>query len=407
MKHFKTTDEKAIGFWTIVTNILLVLFTFWLGIVVQSIVAQKNASVSSTLANMEYVEKVKPLVDSLNIKYGPMLMEFTSIPSGKDSKGKPVFLESDNSKGLAHYDKYNSLYADFFNDLAYTFAKIYKFDHNCPAVILTTAQTLPILSPMIKSVSTFTDTSLSQTIQSKNNWLSLRDTIRGVFRQPSYIQAFGIVLGNTDEALPIVKQLYDESIKTPDAKSKLIMAAETYALSVYAWISSHNYYNPPKDTSLIGRIADNPIPSLIVILVLGLIATWIIYSLHSWSSPTVKESDSHLKKIASNIEEMRKDTSLYRRSLEKSINTMEINVNSIHEEMEIMATPIYDKLYEQEQKYIQLMIETIQASVGADDMPQFNEDKSLFGKNRYVAISNYSKRLEAYMRNIGLSVPEK
>lgn len=402
-KIFKTTDEKAIGFWTIVSNCFLVVFTFWLGIVVQSLVAEKNSTVSSALANMEYVKKVKPLVDSLNIKYGPMLMEFTSIPSDKDKYGKPTFSDADNEAVLNHYNKYGASYADFFNDLSYTFAQIYEFDHDCPDIMRTSARTLPLLYPMIKSVSDNKRSSINQTVIPDEEWNSVKDSIKAIFRQPSYIRSFGITNENVDEIIGTIKQIYNEAIKTPNAKNSIIMAAEIYALRVYKWICDHNYYNPPQDTSIIGKIADNPLLSLIVFILIGIIVAQVIYRTDNWSTPSVKKSDTYLKKAADNIEEMRKNNYLYKTSIEKELKS----IAEIITELTVLATPVYDKLYEQELAYISKIESEVKESGKLKEMPVYHENNGLFGQERYEKLREYRKILEEFLLNIRPPLPEK
>ena len=68
-------DEQKVGYWTVFSNIILVLATFWLGLYVQDIIAQRNGNASGVLANVEYAQNVKPIVDSLNIKYGSLCMD--------------------------------------------------------------------------------------------------------------------------------------------------------------------------------------------------------------------------------------------------------------------------------------------------------------------------------------------
>lgn len=397
MKHIKTTDEKAIGYWTIVTNLLLVIFTFWLGIVVQSMVAQKNATVSTTLANMEYVEKVKPLVDSLNVKYGSLIMEFSSIPK-IDKKGNMILDGADTIKAFSHFEKNRSEYADFFNDLAYTFSHIYKFDHNCPTLTYTTAKILPILSPMIKIIDTLSGQEL---------WKKIEDTVSIIFHHPTYIKAFGLTLGNLDNTMGYVKQIFDKAVESNDAKTRLVVISQTYALSVFLWVSNHNYYNPPKNTSFIGLVSENPSVSLIVIVIIGLLIAWIVYRLHNWSTPIPKRSDIYLEKTANNIEGLRKETCIYRQDIEKVKTTIEDCITQVQDELTVLSIPIYDNMYKKEYSHVKKMIEAIISIDKVQDMPIFNEDTTHNGKEKYIALYNYSKQLEDYLRELRIDIPEK
>lgn len=61
-----SSDSKS-SFWQILTNIFLVYFTFWMGIYVQDLIASKNEAVNKKLVSFEYVDRIKPHWNKVNI----------------------------------------------------------------------------------------------------------------------------------------------------------------------------------------------------------------------------------------------------------------------------------------------------------------------------------------------------
>lgn len=59
-----SSNQKS-NYWTIVTNTFLVLFTFWMGIFVQDLIARKNSSINDKLVRIQYVDKMLPDMKSL------------------------------------------------------------------------------------------------------------------------------------------------------------------------------------------------------------------------------------------------------------------------------------------------------------------------------------------------------
>lgn len=62
--HLMVPNAKE-AFWVSFTNCLLVVFTFWLGISVQDIVADRNAKVNARIARIDYVKEFLPKYEQL------------------------------------------------------------------------------------------------------------------------------------------------------------------------------------------------------------------------------------------------------------------------------------------------------------------------------------------------------
>lgn len=60
-KHYKKMSKNnKVVFWQVITNLFLVVFTFWMGLFVQDFIASKNASVNERLLQMQYNKIVYP-----------------------------------------------------------------------------------------------------------------------------------------------------------------------------------------------------------------------------------------------------------------------------------------------------------------------------------------------------------
>ena len=53
-------DNSKSSFWQILTNVFLVLFTFWMGIFVQDLIASKNEEVNNKLLSFQYIDRIHP-----------------------------------------------------------------------------------------------------------------------------------------------------------------------------------------------------------------------------------------------------------------------------------------------------------------------------------------------------------
>lgn len=54
------SNNQKSNYWTIATNIFLVLFTFWMGIFVQDLIATKNSKINDKLLKIQYVDNILP-----------------------------------------------------------------------------------------------------------------------------------------------------------------------------------------------------------------------------------------------------------------------------------------------------------------------------------------------------------
>lgn len=59
------SHEQKVTFWTITSNVFLVIFTFWMGLFVQDFIADKNANLTKELVRFDYVDRIYPTYKSI------------------------------------------------------------------------------------------------------------------------------------------------------------------------------------------------------------------------------------------------------------------------------------------------------------------------------------------------------
>lgn len=88
------SDDQKINFWTITTNVFLVVFTFWMGLAVQKMVANKSAEVSNRLTHYEYMEKFFPKYDAFYKQFGSLILELGQpiISNGLSDEERSMYM---------------------------------------------------------------------------------------------------------------------------------------------------------------------------------------------------------------------------------------------------------------------------------------------------------------------------
>lgn len=77
---YKSLAPESRGhYWVLVTNVFLVIFTFWLGICIQDLVANKNAKASLKLAHYEIVDRMQDKYFSVYDSCGSIISELYKI----------------------------------------------------------------------------------------------------------------------------------------------------------------------------------------------------------------------------------------------------------------------------------------------------------------------------------------
>ncbi len=111
--------EAKQAFWVSVTNICLVIFTFWMGLYVQDAVANKNVEYGARMARIEYMDKYLPALDTLTSKYYKQyvllanVIDMKKANAQKDAKGSFHFKEPSRLIDL-NYNALSAIPENFF-----------------------------------------------------------------------------------------------------------------------------------------------------------------------------------------------------------------------------------------------------------------------------------------------------
>ena len=71
--------ELKVNFWVITTNIILVMFTAWLGFTVQDIIVSKNAMIQRDILQYDYGEKLYPAYEAIYTNNGYIINSLGAI----------------------------------------------------------------------------------------------------------------------------------------------------------------------------------------------------------------------------------------------------------------------------------------------------------------------------------------
>lgn len=307
---------QKVGYWTVVTNVLLILVTFWLGLVVQNMIAKTNANASGTLANIGYVEKVKPQIDTLNIHYSKLFLDFEAL-SSKDVFGKPVVSNADALKLKDYLKQHQEIILSYYKDLSRTMSQVNHVDYNCPKEIRAKAQLLPLYALLIESVDEYT--SQNRNISWEKMWDSLFLRIQNLIRTPEYVSQYGLVFSlnnkGSKEVLALKKIYMElEKCQSSDRAFQLLLTTLPNALDVHKWLLDHSTFQPLKSHRLIEKILNRPFITLILLIFFGFSIAWAITMLLPWDKE-INSTDVSLGKIEKAIGKIGEKITQYNNSI--------------------------------------------------------------------------------------------
>ena len=248
------------------TNIVLVLFTFWLGLVVQNWVAEKNANVSGALANAEYVKNVKPPIDSLGAKYNAFLTDFVQLNDKLD----------DTAYIIQYYEENDTVMWHFFADVVKTASKVLLYI-NDTATMNSIISKGALLSGLVV-IHDFCYINESQQndniIENTNNlnehstrtpseWPELENRIRDMFNSIEYVSLIGTNPSKSIELLQQYKELYTKLVQSdnPNTRTseKIYFSTQAFLLAVEInKILNANRTFLQKDESIWRKITSSP-----------------------------------------------------------------------------------------------------------------------------------------------------
>ena len=336
-------DGQKVGYWTVVTNVLLILATFWLGLHVQDMIATKNANASGTLANIEYVEKVKPRIDSLNIKYGGLFLRLNDMATGKGKDGKPAPTLEDVPMMTDYIKAHSDKILSYYGDLVSTWSFVSKFDSECLESIKNYTKVLSLVGVMQEYVGEYTQKmAQNKNLKWENGWAELEVRIKEMTYQPYYITYFGWTTDYSyGNAMDLIKNIYLEIGKSQDDKNlKLDLKVLPWALEVHKWIGGHSTYKPTKDNTIGGFVLKTPFGSLIVLIVVGLILAWVITMFLPWQRER-SYSERLLEQLVQGLNGFATQYTANQKAINKLIDEMD-DIKNKMTEMEKRNNPLTD-----------------------------------------------------------------
>ena len=290
MKKIIEKGQK-VGYWTIFTNILLVLVTFWLGLVVQDIVASKNANVSAVLAKVEYTNKVKPSIDTLNVKYKAFIDEIIEGDSVDRNYISPLYVNKDELM------KNNSILIRYYDDLLSTANKVIYFFEDSD---LDQSSNISLISKIgdlfdYRELIDYCKNDSNYCLQKENfsqfeqegclldikyYKKAFRSRLNKLYNSPEYISIMGV---NATQQSPIdINQVFDSlyvdlKSKRNDTEFELMSRSFCLAQSIHNSLNDKLIYRQPQ-SSVMNALLNAPWgPFLIISVIVWLLVTLMVF----------------------------------------------------------------------------------------------------------------------------------
>lgn len=277
----KFGKEQVVGYWTTSTNIVLVLTTFWLGLVVQDFVAERNANVSAVLTNVEYVKCVKPHVDSLNIQYNSFLHDIDSTLTYWYNTRDTILTYA--GAGITFFSEYNEI-SWYYDDLLETSNKVmYYLDDAHVNTNIKGSMTVKIMALYgYKELLDFyfeSDSVNPNKRKTVNDWPILEKRLIKLNQDPDYISLIGLNIKYDevkDKYLSMYKGFFIKDSGELNAMALLTTIMESFhlALDIHDILNDNRFY-VQKENKIITRILKAPWS----ILIIGILAIWIVFTI--------------------------------------------------------------------------------------------------------------------------------
>lgn len=301
---------QKVGYWTIITNILLVLTTFWLGITVQDFVADRNAKVSAVLAKVEWINVVKPEVDSLNVKYNSFLLETESTLRQWSEKPQLTTVGA----GLYFATKSTKI-SDYYGDLISTSKKVmYYLDEECSNDYFSESGLGVLYS--YKELFDFyfeADTVNPQKNKTLKDWPLLDKRLSNLYESPGYVSTLGLTI-HYDQMKNSFKKKYESLFKsdgkTPNIESfvKLYIESFSLALDIHKTLNDNRVYKQ-QNVTLIQKVFRAPWSILFIsIIILWIIFTIIVY--RTADEDKNVETEKSFSKLETELNEFQREISI-------------------------------------------------------------------------------------------------
>ena len=370
----KKNIEKGqlVGYWTIFTNIILVVTTFWLGLVVQDFVAQKNANVSAALARAEYVKNVKPSIDSLNVNYNSLICdindELKECMSTYGSTPDDAILAEANEfvtyfkridSIVLYYDKLietsndvlcyidDAEYVGNSNEKHLTGETTTDFDQLKKELehqnLVTKIGVLYAYKEMLDFC--FLKDSLDKdTDRTMNDWIELDKRLKSLYRNPKFVSIMGLTM-NYDQFNSTFRSEYEKIYNNNDeaqkvnAKTMFVMKTFYLALDIHKILSDNRTYKQ-KEISLWNMVIQGPWG----ILFFGFVITWLFFTIIVLITRGRVSSSNQVEGIDDMRRQVDEQIAAMKRDMNKQIETLKISLSKYENDSKKSKSEIQNEL---------------------------------------------------------------
>ena len=328
--HLK--NDQKIGYWSVFSNIVLVLVTFWLGLWVQDVISKRNANATGVLANAAFTQEVKPVLDSINLKYGKLCIDLASdLIECENIRNKD--LKAEKFREVIYKDSRHDLLLEYCSEISYATCLVAPYMHYVSDEPFEGRATIiPIMEIMIlhyeeykeelkeslymglcdkKKVRAYRIRDIDLLLENTHlSWEVLNQRIKDTIRTSAFIEQFGLFTFYDKKFSSELKKTHNtfirsigdkclknckKYIETPllynegeDAKAENLFGFDKYyeesiavifgslltqAVANHVFMSNHVYYTQEISRMLI----DSPVKSLLLVVILGVFLAWCVY----------------------------------------------------------------------------------------------------------------------------------
>lgn len=344
------SKEQKVGYWTIITNIVLVLTTVWLGLAVQDFVAEKNANVSAVLAKVEYVNSVKPSVDSLNVQYNAFLCDIDSTlnywNNSNDNKTAMIGMT------ISYLFNVNEMF-QYFGDLINTSKEVVYYlddatvDSNIKGNMITKIGLLYSYRELF-GFYFMKDTIHSDSVRTEKDWPILNNQLRNLYRSPEYVSTMGLNIHYDKlqkEFVSKYQKLFQSDGITPDVNAIFYLIDESFtlALDIHKTLNDNRTYRQ-NEISILEKLIKAPWSILLIsILLMWIVLTFIVFRTGDPSSNNI--DDQRLIRIMDyKLDNVKKETQSKLDLIESNLHQTNVVLNDSIDYLEKTLDDLTEKV---------------------------------------------------------------
>ncbi|MBQ9312281.1 MAG: hypothetical protein IJ213_04460 [Bacteroidales bacterium] len=337
--------EQKVNYWMTFSNIILICITFWFGLYVQDIIAKKNADASSVLANAEYTAKVKPIIDSLNIKYGPILLDIVEIVVKKNEDSSAPFSFPDSMVNRSYNDLYSDVLYAYYSAISAGCSPPKKEDTVAISVFA-----LPYLATISDCAEFFHSSIMKENpnLKWEDGWQYVNNRIGKMLRSLKYIEKNGLDMTYyIDSTLQqAMKETYlglNENGNIEEGIIILKSKAMRNAMTIFGWLNDNKTFKTSENMTWKTIIKEIFTGELVKVLVFVLFIGFCIAFLISLALPKEREQNETEKQLI--------EISKTLKSITTDKMTADVKVVQMPEPFDDMCIQNYKELYNSEHEY--------------------------------------------------------